>query len=371
MPERRPAPIRVLFNTWADRDNVNSQSLTAREIACRLDSERFLSSLFLSWRKPADSKVADRSNVRIVRVPPRLGSLVIARELLWGAYDIVFYPNINGRASRLFQRLRGIARHRKSVDCVETSLDQIEACPEAVRRSTYSSLRQADLRSAITPAIARDLQERLGLDCEVVPLGVDLDLFQPIDRAGRQPPWRVLYVASIQPRKQTHLVLELARRFRRQPLEFVCIGPALGDASYFQRLVEEKKRDDLRNVTFLGALSQQEIYSRMRDADVYLLPSRLEGFGKTTLEAAATGLPAIVFADYETTAVVDRVTGFQVETLEGMEEALHRLITDPDLRRTMGRAACEHSRDFSWSAVARRWETVFTGLIHGRQGPRA
>lgn len=355
-------PLRILFNTWADRRDLNSQSLTARELAIRLDPERFRPSLFLGWRQEPDPRLLARPNVRLIQVPPRLGSLAIAGQLLWGGHDAVVYPALYARASRLAGALWPLARRRAVVHCVEVSVDQAAAAPPAVAANARRWARRADRVTAITPAIARDLAARWGIAAEVLPLGVDLDLFRPADRAGHAPPWKVLYVASIQPRKQTHLVLELARRLRSEPVEFDLVGPPLGDPGYQHDLLAEVERDGLVGVRFHGSLPQDEIARRMAAADVYLLTSRLEGFGKTTLEAAATGLPAIVFNDYETTAVADGETGFQVATLDEMEAALRRLLADPALRERMGQAARRLAEGFGWDAVARRWETMLTDL---------
>lgn len=362
MAERR---IRVLFNVWADPDNKNSQGLSAREIARRLNPERFISSLFVSWNQDRDPALSSHESIRLLRVPPRLGSLYIARELLWGHHDIVFYSALNPRASRLFRLGRRFGRSRRVIDSVETSLDQIAACGERVQSAILSSLRQADLRTAITPAISRDLESQYQIESLVIPLGVDLSLFQPIDRNTRKPPWKVLYVASILPRKQTHLILQFAKSFRNAQVEFHIIGPSLGHPEYFESLLTQKKNDRLDHVVFHGALNQPEIYEHMKSADIYVLPSRLEGFGKTTLEAAAAGLPAVVFSDYETPAVIHGVTGFQVESDNEMLAAIRRLLEEPALRRQMGQAASDHAQKFSWGPIAKRWENVFTDLARG------
>ncbi len=367
MPDR---PIRVLFNTWANRDNTNSQSLTAREIASRLNKRYFISSLFIGWNQEPDPKLSADASVRLLRLPPRLGTLYITYELLWGGHDIVAYPALNSRSSRLFRACRRLGKARKVVDSVETSLDQIAACGETAEAAIFSSLQQADVRTAITPAISRDLKARLHLESLVVPLGVDLSLFQPVDRTDRKRPWKVLYVASIQPRKQTHLILDFARTLPSEQVEFHCIGPCLGNEAYLHDLLSQKERDKLDHVIFHGSLSQPEIYEHMKSADLYVLPSRLEGFGKTTLEAAASGLPSIVFSDYETTAVLDKVTGFQVKTNDEMLAAIHLLLDDPVLRQRLGQAASEHAQNFSWGPIAMQWEKIFTEIMQAGKTSR-
>ena len=78
-----------------------------------------------------------------------------------------------------------------------------------------------------------------------------------------------------------------------------------------------------------------------------------------TLEAAATGLPCIVFRDYQTPSVMDGVTGFQVATTEEMMQTLATLISDRALRQRMGEAARKHMANFDWNVVARQWQKAY------------
>ena len=43
---KRKSAIKILFNVFADGDNVNAQSLNAREIALRLSPGRYQSTFF-------------------------------------------------------------------------------------------------------------------------------------------------------------------------------------------------------------------------------------------------------------------------------------------------------------------------------------
>jgi len=94
--------------------------------------------------------------------------------------------------------------------------------------------------------------------------------------------------------------------------------------------------------------------------------ARLALIDKVTLEAAATGLPCIVFDDYRTPAVVDGVTGFQVKTFEEMLDKLKLLIENRELRLQMGAAAVKHIQQFDWDRVVKQWAEVFEQVAqHG------
>lgn len=361
-------PIRILWNVWANALDFNAQSLTARELALRLPPERFASRFLHSHGAAVDPRLIEaraggQAAIDWLTLPRRFGSQRILREFLWGDHDILFYPALNPRASRLYRHLRPLGRSVKVVNSIECSWPQMNAEPPAVLRQSLYWARHSDLCVAITPAISKSLQNA-GIDTEVIPLGVDLERFRPPQKARQDPRalQRVIFVASMQRRKQPHLILELARRLKDHAVEFHLIGPVLGNPDYYHQLLNQKEAEGLGRVHFHGAMQQEEIRQWLESSDIYVLPSRLEGFGKTTIEAAACGLPAVIFSDYESTAVVDGRTGFQVETFDDMVEKVRLLLDEPGLRQRLGEAALSHVRQFDWDVIARRWQLRFERL---------
>jgi len=136
-----------------------------------------------------------------------------------------------------------------------------------------------------------------------------------------------------------------------------------GYESVLRRSIEEL---GLRNVTLEGAKSQLEVLQLMRESDIFVLPSRLEGIPKVTLEAAATGLPCIVFKDYQTPSVLHGITGFQAETVDEMIKFLGQLIADPAMRQRMGAEARKHAQKFDWDIVAKTWANAYLEIAAGR-----
>ena len=357
------SPIKILFNVFADGDSVNAQSLNAREIALRLNPERYEITFFLSRGIEPDARLRNKANIHFVILPRRLGSLVIAMEMLWGQQDVLFYPEANRRASRIFWVLKAIGKKKKVIVNIEASLDQLHSITESDVRRYLKNVHAADYCFSITPFIANSFRDKYGINSQIIPVGVNLDVFKNVDRRNHELPVRVLFVGSIQPRKQTHLILELAKKLRSELVEFNIIGPVISQPSYQQNLLLIKEQEKLKNVFFHGAMVQKEIYEWMKKSDVFILPSRAEGFGKVTLEAAATGLPCIVFNDYRTIAVIENVTGFQVETFDEMTERLKLLIDDKDLRIRMGAAGAEHAKKFDWDIIVKQWEHVFEEAV--------
>lgn len=95
-------------------------------------------------------------------------------------------------------------------------------------------------------------------------------------------------------------------------------------------------------VLFPGPLPPDEVATAMEKASIFALPSRSEGMGRVLLEAAFTGRPRVASTAGGIPHVVeDGVDGLLVEpdSVEDLERALRKLMSDPALRTRLGRAA--------------------------------
>jgi glycosyltransferase involved in cell wall biosynthesis len=112
---------------------------------------------------------------------------------------------------------------------------------------------------------------------------------------------------------------------------------------------------------FLGRVADTgDLYAA---ADVFALPSYLEGFGLVYLEAAFHGVPSIgTRVGGVPEAVLDEKTGLLVPPGQpsALAAAIRRLRDDPALRRQLGEAAQTRARGaFSDAAMADRYAHVF------------
>jgi glycosyltransferase involved in cell wall biosynthesis len=110
-----------------------------------------------------------------------------------------------------------------------------------------------------------------------------------------------------------------------------------------------------------------EAYLRTIDFDVWVAPYRPILFNKSkaptkALEAGALGIP-IVASDIEPYRrhVRQGETGRLISRDHEWDQALHELVTDPDLRARMGAAAREQARDHTIEKIAPLWEHALAG----------
>lgn len=212
--------------------------------------------------------------------------------------------------------------HTTMLSAEGTSSAVNELSPMVRRYADYMA--HADVRTAISEFIAHDMTEFWGIRPDfILPVGVDTKIFFP-PPARDHPVPIILFVAHLIEREGPQFVLAAVLQFPQARFHLIgAVRDSFGENS--RRRTAKLK---LQNVTIEGPVPQPQLAEIMRASDILMLPSRMGGIPKVTLEAAATGLPCVVFADYKTPSVVDGSTGFQVDTHEQMLQRVGLLIED-------------------------------------------
>jgi glycosyltransferase involved in cell wall biosynthesis len=352
--------IHIFFEVFADRQNVNAQSLNARGIALRLNPERFRCSFVVSGEP--DPNLLGRSQIKLIVLPPRLKSSYFRMCLLCSPANLLVYPSVLFHTPFFSRFLKRGLRRKKIIFPLEAPLDYLKDENPELWRQTSRMLRESDSVVPISAYTARILKQETGIESPtIIPLGIDTRFFYPKERKSESPV-RVVFAGRLIARKGVERVVDAAARF--PGVSFSIVGAAYGkDDGLFARKLQQRVREEgLSNIEFQGTLSQEQFRRILWEADILLHPSCVEGIPRVTLEAGSTGLPSIVFDVYQTPSVIDGVTGFQVGTFDQMMDRLQRLIENRNLRRRMGAAAVEHVRQFDWELLAPKWEQVFTRM---------
>ena len=164
-------------------------------------------------------------------------------------------------------------------------------------------------------------------------------------------------------------VWELVEAFRRvvsttPAARLVLVGP---DEEEIGARLLEAAGNARERVRLLGFTTQPQ--RLLAAADVFCLPSHREGFGSVVIEAAATGVPAVVSRIYGLTdAVVEGVTGLfhPVGGIAGLASALDQLLADPALRERLGRQARERATAlFTRERSIRDWRKFYASALAG------
>jgi len=139
---------------------------------------------------------------------------------------------------------------------------------------------------------------------------------------------------------------------RRTPCRLVIRGE--GRPAYARALHERVETLGLgAAVTFLGYTAESKLRELYTRAAGFVLPSLGEGFGLPVLEAMACGTP-VVTANTSSLPEVVGDAALQVDPNDaiGLADAVHRVLTDRDLREDLRRRGFERAALFSWRRTA-------------------
>jgi glycosyltransferase involved in cell wall biosynthesis len=226
----------------------------------------------------------------------------------------------------------------------------------AMRASLRLGLRRAALVTGCSAFTLRDAENRFGLDmarARVIFNGVDLEdmgadpVDLPFDRY-------VLALGRVVPKKGFDLLLEA---FARIASSVPNVGLVIAGDGPERGPLQQRALDlGLRKRVYLpGQLSQAEVNGVMRDAEVFVMPSRVEPFGIVALEAWRAGVPLIASSRGGAGEFVEHgVSGLVVDPSSpvALETALQSLLGSSDLRSELSRAGLRQVQRFAWPRLA-------------------
>ena len=231
---------------------------------------------------------------------------------------------------------------------------------------------------------------------QVVPNGVDLELFEPDGEAlplADAPGLRFLFVGGLIQRKGPDVLLAAWRAAFAGRDDVTLVVKDFGAGGVYARADRSELRayaesgELPRLVLIDDELSDDEMAALYRACDVFVHPYRGEGFGMPVLEAMACGLPTIVTAggptgefcpddacwripstrrSFPEPRVGDLETvglPWQLEPdAEALAELLQTAASDQAARAARGAVGAEAARGLSWDEIARRYANRIAAL---------
>jgi len=304
-------------------------------------------------------------------IPQFLESLQEFRESEGITYDLVHsHYWLSGLAGMELSRALGVPHTTTFHTLARAKMEARPAEEEPANRLAAESLvaTSADSIVVSTEQEKGDLGRLYDVAADrvdVVPAGVDLDLFKPMDKAKAR---RELGLT------ESNIILSVSKRV--EPLKGVDILISaiaqLGDISdtrllvvggdpvtdrELQMLVElAEALGVVDSVTFTGAVEQTELPKYYSAADVFVMPSYYETFGLVALEAMACGTPIVAsgVAGGPKSFIEEGTTGYLIPwpSPDHYAERLEQLLQDSALRGRIGLAGRDKALTMGWDTVA-------------------
>lgn len=225
-------------------------------------------------------------------------------------------------------------------------------------------LKRADGLVAVSENTKRDTVRLLGVapeKVEVIYPGIAEPFFHTTEagaqevrsRYGLQRPY-VLYVGTVEPRKNLDGLIEAYRRLKpdvRDAFDLVVVGPVGWAAG---ATISRLKSSD-GGIRYLGYVPEDDLPHLTRGATVFAYPSLYEGFGFPIAQAMAAGVPVVTSNLSSMPEVAGEAAVYaDPKSCQEITGALESLLTSPALRERLSRCGAERAQQFRWELCARR-----------------
>ena len=275
----------------------------------------------------ADTRAA--ACARLAALPP--GRPIVVDGLAFGAL-----PDA-AAALCASHRLLALVHHPLAL---ETGLSESErASLRASERAALACARRVVASSAATARLlAADYHvppDRLS----VVEPGTDRVEARPRSNAAEVV---LLAVGAVIPRKGYDVLVAALARLGHLPWRLVIAGDRGRSPDTSRRLAADIAALGLANrVSLLGAVSPDELASLYASCDLFVLPSRFEGYGMAFAEAIAHGVPVVGTTAGALPETVPEAAGVLVppDDPEALATALRRLVEDSGERERLAAGA--------------------------------
>jgi L-malate glycosyltransferase len=236
-------------------------------------------------------------------------------------------------------------------------------------------------RSAIVTATTRFLADATAPYCppakpiEIIPFGVDCDVFKPAQTPRPTGIVRLGFFKNLERKYGPEVLLDAFAMIASACPQARLTLAGRGDQSdALRRRVAELNL--VGKVDFPGRLPHDQMVPAMQATDIFVMPSTCqESFGVAAIEASACEVPIVATrVGGVPEAVVDGQTGILVPPFDAqaLAEACIALIRDPARRQALGRAGRQFVLDhYQWKANAATMAAVYGKLLTRRSGAMA
>lgn len=288
----------------------------------------------------ADPTARQRAEQALARLPE--AATVIIDGLAFGVLDEA--------AQRLAGRLRLIALCHHPLG-FESGLNSVQR--DAFIRSERRALACAHAILVTSPYTAKLLGREFGVPPGKITVAVPGTDRSHFTQGNGQPP-RLLTVGSLTRRKGHDVLIAALAGMRDVPWQARFVGSDAFDPDWAQRLQAEVQQQALTDrIHFTGEVDDPG--AEYLQADLFVLPSRFEGYGMVFSEALAAGLPVIAANAGAVPDVVPETAGILVppDDSTALRQALRDFLTDQRLRERLQAGARQAAAALpSWADTA-------------------
>jgi glycosyltransferase involved in cell wall biosynthesis len=330
---------------------LNAQNINCKSIATHLDKDKF--EIFTMKLSDANNELIDGVSMFNCLKPYRISiPLAMVRGLL--KCDIAYFPKHLDTPNWILKFANFLRKP------VFTTIE-ITMCDRSKTNliDNFGGITQLKNHFDLIPniyGISQFITDNakcgVHLNQKILSLGVESKLYES---KVKNKLTNIVFVGSLIKRKNVSQIIDLGAKF--PDLNFHVIGDG--------NLLNILNEDAPENIKFYGKLNPLELSEVLQSMDALFLPSRSEGFPKVILEAAASGIPSIVYSDYGASEWINNgKNGFVVNEFKEVIEVVNRLLDEGDLLQSCSSEVVYLADEFSWKNKIKVWEEEINNILN-------
>lgn len=200
----------------------------------------------------------------------------------------------------------------------------------------------------------------------LIPHGLDLDRIRKAPTMSLDGEVKLLFVGGLEQRKGFDLLvraLSMLDLSTKERIRLYVAGSGPHERIY-KSLAATLKVD--KYIRFFGLLRLDQCYALYKSCDIFVAPSRREGFGLTVLEALGSGIPIIAANSGAIPEIIEHERNGFLVPLSPSEIAgkIKFLIEHPEIREQISKNNLKDAgKHPSWHVIARQYVELYKSLV--------
>ena len=241
----------------------------------------------------------------------------------------------------------------------------------AYRLIISRAVRRAERVITVSEASKKDIVKNLKVSAEKILVtyeGFDLKAYDDgnsfdLEKFELTGPY-LLYVGNAYPHKNLEtliLAFEKLAKKRKGSLQLVLVGKR----DFFSKRLEQKvKQLGLEErIIFTGYVKDEDLVGLYENAEMFVFPSLLEGFGLPPLEAMDRGV-AVASSQSSCMPEIlgDAALYFDPEKTDEMIDSIEKILNNPELKKNMIEKGKIRTEKYSWHSCAQKTLNIYSEI---------
>lgn len=290
-------------------------------------------------------------------------SLFCTIDSLFRGYDIVHFHALGSSVFSFLPKITG-AKTVVTVHGLDWQREKWGSFAKwYLRKCEISSLYFPSTTIVVSQTMQKHYERKYKRSVKYIPNGVNVQKLRDpklIKERGLAGDDYILFVGRLTPEKGCHCLIEAYKKLNTE-LKLVIVG----GTSYTDAYIEALKKEENKNIMFLGYIFGEELQELYSNALLFVLPSEIEGLSISLLEAMSYG-NCVITSDIPENLEVIEDCGFYFQNANSgdLARVLQELISSPETIRRVGeRARNLIVRKYNWDVIVSETEQIYLSLL--------